>query len=143
MSTEFKEILELLPHRYPFLLVDRIVAFEQGVSITCIKNCTVNEPFFQGHFPGEPIMPGVLIMEAMAQAGILFAKKTDPALRDSLIVFAGMNTVRFRYPVRPGDQLVMKLTHIKRKANIWKMKGEASVDGRIVAEAELMAAIQE
>lgn len=139
---DHNEILELLPHRYPFLLVDRISDFVAAESITCIKNCTINEPFFQGHFPGEPIMPGVLILEAMAQAGILFAKKTDPSLKESLLVFAGMDKVKFRRPVRPGDQLLMKLTLIKKKANIWKMKGETFVDGKIVAEAELMAAVQ-
>ncbi len=139
---DHNEILELLPHRYPFLLVDRISDFVAEESITCIKNCTINEPFFQGHFPGEPIMPGVLILEAMAQSGILFAKKTDPSLKDRLLVFAGMDKVKFRRPVRPGDQLLMKLSLIKKKANIWKMKGETFVDGKIVAEAELMAAVQ-
>ncbi len=139
---DFKEIMELLPHRYPFLLVDRIVDFKPNESITCVKNCTINEPFFQGHFPGEPIMPGVLILEAMAQSGILFAKKSEPALKDALMVFAGMDKVKFRRPVRPGDQLVMHLTLIKKKSLIWKMKGEAKVDGRVVTEAELMAAIQ-
>ena len=139
---EFNEILELLPHRYPFLLVDRIVDFAPNEYITCIKNCTINEPFFQGHFPGEPIMPGVLILEAMAQSGILFAKKSDPSLKDALMVFAGMDKVKFRRPVRPGDQLVMKLTLVKKKSLIWKMRGEAEVDGHVVTEAELMAAIQ-
>lgn len=139
---ECNEIMELLPHRYPFLLVDRIVDFKPGESITCIKNCTINEPFFQGHFPGEPIMPGVLILEAMAQTGILFAKKSVPELKDALMVFAGMDKVRFRRPVRPGDQLVMELTLLKKKALIWKMMGRAMVDGVVVTEAELMAAVQ-
>ncbi len=139
---DIKEIFELLPHRFPFLLVDRIKEFSKGEYIVCIKNCTINEPFFQGHFPNEPIMPGVLILEAMAQAGILFAKKTDPALKDALMVFAGIDRVKFRRPVCPGDQLELRLSLIKQKALIWKMKGEAIVDGNIVTEAELMAAIQ-
>jgi len=136
------EVLELLPHRYPFLLVDRIVEVEEGSFIRGYKNVTINEPFFQGHFPGEPIMPGVLILEAMAQMGILFAKKTAPdELEDKLFVFAGMDGVRFRRPVRPGDRLDMELRLLKRKRLIWKMEGVATVDGETAVEAVLMAAI--
>ncbi len=142
VQKDMKEIFRLLPHRYPFLLVDRILELEPGVKIRCIKNVTVNEPFFQGHFPGEPIMPGVLILEAMAQTGIIFAKLTAPEeLKDRLLVFAGMDGVRFRKPVLPGDQLVLELSLIKRKRTIWKMDGKAYVDGKTVAEAILMAAV--
>jgi len=138
-----KEISALLPHRYPFLLVDRVLSIEPGVGIKSVKNVTINEPFFQGHFPGEPIMPGVLILEAMAQTGIIFAKNTDPGgLGDKLMVFAGMDEVRFRRQVVPGDQLIMDLKLIKRKSIIWKMEGRASVDGKIAAEAKLLAAVQ-
>jgi 3-hydroxyacyl-[acyl-carrier-protein] dehydratase len=125
------------------LLVDRVLSIEPGVGIKSLKNVTVNEPFFQGHFPGEPIMPGVLILEAMAQTGIIFAKNTDPeGLGDKLLVFAGIDGVRFRRQVVPGDQLIMDLKLIKRKSIIWKMEGRASVDDKVVAEAELIAAIQ-
>ncbi|MBW1939618.1 MAG: 3-hydroxyacyl-ACP dehydratase FabZ [Deltaproteobacteria bacterium] len=138
-----QEISALLPHRYPFLLVDRVLSIEQGVGIKSVKNVTINEPFFQGHFPGEPIMPGVLILEAMAQTGIIFAKNTDPeGLGDKLMVFAGMDGVRFRRQVVPGDQLIIDLKLIKRKSIIWKMEGRASVDGKVVAEAKLIAAVQ-
>ncbi len=141
-SHDIFEVLNLLPHRYPFLLVDRIVEVEEGQFIKGYKNVTINEPFFQGHFPGEPIMPGVLILEAMAQMGILFAKKTAPdELEDKLFVFAGMDGVRFRRPVRPGDRLDMELKLLKRKRLIWKMEGIASVDGEIAVQAVLMAAI--
>ncbi len=136
------EVLRLLPHRYPFLLVDRIVEIEEGSFIRGYKNVTINEPFFQGHFPGEPIMPGVLILEAMAQMGILFAKKTAPdELENKLFVFAGMDSVRFRRPVRPGDRLDMELRLLKRKRLVWKMEGVASVNGETAVEAVLMAAI--
>ncbi len=138
-----EEIMKHLPHRYPFLLVDRILTVQPGVRITGLKNVTINEPFFSGHFPGEPIMPGVLILEAMAQTGIIFAKYTDPeVLDDKLLVFAGMDEVRFRKPVKPGDQLIMELQLLKKKSTLWKMDGKARVDGEIVAEAILMAAIQ-
>ncbi len=136
------EVLNLLPHRYPFLLVDRIVEFQANEFIKGYKNVTINEPFFQGHFPGEPIMPGVLILEAMAQLGILFAKKTAPEeLESKLFVFAGMDGVRFRRPVRPGDRLDMELRLVKRKRVVWKMAGTASVDGETAVEAVLMAAV--
>jgi len=139
----FHEIPELIPHRYPFLLVDKIVAFEPNVNIRGIKNVTFNEPFFQGHFPEEPMMPGVLMLEAMAQTGIIFAKLTEPeSFKDSLFVFAGIDEVRFKRPVRPGDQLILDLALLKRKANIWKMQAKATVEDKLVAEAVLMAAIQ-
>lgn len=139
---DIQDIFTLLPHRYPFLLVDRILAFEPDVSITGLKNVTFNEPFFQGHFPNQPIMPGVLILEAMAQVGIIFAKLTDEGLKDKLMVFAGMDEVRFRKPVLPGDQLIMELSLIKRKSSLWKMAAKASVEGQLAAEAVLMAGIK-
>ncbi len=135
--------MDFLPHRYPFLLVDRILEVEPGVSIKGLKNVTINEPFFQGHFPGQPIMPGVLILEAMAQVATILAKLTDPEeLADKLVYFAGIDGVRFRHPVYPGDQLILELVNLKRKRNIWKMAGKAYVADRLVAEAELMAAIR-
>ncbi|NDY42785.1 3-hydroxyacyl-ACP dehydratase FabZ [Dissulfurirhabdus thermomarina] len=143
ITLEPHEVLEILPHRYPFLLVDRVTEVIPGESIRAVKNVTANEPFFQGHFPGNPIMPGVLILEALAQAGIIFAKKSDPeGLRDKLFVFAGMDEVRFRKPVFPGDQLVLEATLLKRKKLLWKMAAKASVDGKVAAEAVLMAAVQ-
>lgn len=139
---DIQDIFNLLPHRYPFLLVDRILAFEPDVSITGLKNVTINEPFFQGHFPNQPIMPGVLILEAMAQVGIIFAKLTDEGLKNKLMVFAGMDEVRFRRPVVPGDQLIMELQLIKRKSSLWKMAAKAMVNGQLAAEAILMAGIK-
>jgi 3-hydroxyacyl-[acyl-carrier-protein] dehydratase len=138
-----QEISALLPHRYPFLLVDRVLNIEPGTGIKSLKNVTINEPFFQGHFPGEPIMPGVLILEAMAQTGIIFAKNTQPEdLGDKLLVFAGMDEVRFRRQVVPGDQLIMELKLLKRKSILWKMQGKASVNDEVAAEAILLAAVQ-
>ena len=137
------EIIELLPHRYPFLLIDRVIDLVPGEYIRGYKNVTMNEPFFQGHFPGEPIMPGVLILEAMAQLGILFAKKTAlEELAGKLFVFAGMDGVRFRKPVVPGDRIDIELHLVKRKRMVWKMAGSALVDGKVAVEATLMAAVQ-
>ncbi len=137
------EITELLPHRYPFLLIDRVTELVPGKYIKGFKNVTMNEPFFQGHFPGEPIMPGVLILESMAQLGILFAKKTAmDELSGKLLVFAGMDGVRFRRPVVPGDRLEIELHMVKKKRIVWKMAGLARVDGEEAVEATLMAAVQ-
>lgn len=134
------DILKILPHRYPFVLVDRILALTPGESITALKNVTINEPFFQGHFPTEPVMPGVLIMEGMAQAGALLAYLTDQEkIGNNLVYFAGMDGVRFRRKVVPGDQLIFDLVVIKRKGKIFKIGGKAMVDGQVAAEAELMA----
>ncbi len=134
------DILKILPHRYPFVLVDRILALTPGESIRALKNVTINEPFFQGHFPTEPVMPGVLIMEGMAQAGALLAYLTDQEkIGNNLVYFAGMDGVRFRRKVVPGDQLIFDLVVIKRKGKIFKIGGTAMVDGQVAAEAELMA----
>lgn len=139
LPIDTKGIMELLPHRYPFLLVDRIVALEKGKSISGLKNVTMNEPFFQGHFPGEPVMPGVLMLEGMAQTGGILAILSDPEMMGRLVYFAGVDKARFRRVVRPGDQLIYQLEMIKQKGKITKMSGKAYVDGQLVTEAELMA----
>jgi beta-hydroxyacyl-ACP dehydratase FabZ len=136
-----ERILELLPHRYPFLLVDRVVAFEPGASIKALKNVTINEPFFTGHFPGKPIMPGVVILEAMVQAGALLLCETLPRDQHSRICFTGVDNARFRAPVVPGDQIVFEVHIIKRRKNVIQMQAESLVDRRRVAEADIMALI--
>ncbi|MDR2550353.1 MAG: 3-hydroxyacyl-ACP dehydratase FabZ [Desulfobulbus sp.] len=139
LPIDVKGIMAILPHRYPFLLVDRIVEVEQGKHIVGIKNVTMNEPFFQGHFPGEPVMPGVLILEAMAQVGSILVCLSDQEMIGRLAYFAGVDKARFRRIVRPGDQLVLKLEMLKQKGKVIKMGGQALVDGQLAAEAELMA----
>jgi len=139
-----REILKILPHRYPFLLVDKILECKSGESIKGIKNVTINEPFFQGHFPGQPIMPGVLILEAMAQVGgILAYLSNEEEMKNRLFYFIGLDKVRFRKTVVPGDQIVFDLTMLKRKMKMYIMAGRATVDGKLVAEAELMAAMSD
>ncbi len=141
-SFDIRKILGLLPHRYPFLLVDRVVDFTPNQSIVAYKNVTFNEPFFQGHFPGIPVMPGVLILESLAQTGgILVIKSTDTTIEDKLFLFTGMEKVRFRKPVYPGDRLELHCSLIRHKLKLWKMEGKAYVDGRLAAEAEMTAAI--
>ena len=140
---DVREIMQIMPHRYPFLLVDRIESLKAGEEIVGIKNVTINEPFFAGHFPGNPIMPGVLIIEAMAQVGGVLAFHSSPKeWAGSLVYFMGIDKVRFRKPVVPGDQLRLKLTTIRQKQRVFKMRGEAYVEDTLVAEAELMAAIE-
>ncbi len=140
---EIKRIMELLPHRYPFLLVDKVVECIPNDSIKAYKNVTFNEPFFQGHFPGLPVMPGVLIVEALAQAGgILVLNGADPSeIGDKLFLFTGIDKVRFRNRVCPGDRLDLHCKLIRHKLALWKMEGQAYVDGKLVAGAELTAAI--
>jgi beta-hydroxyacyl-ACP dehydratase FabZ len=142
MKTQYdiRKIMELLPHRYPFLLVDRVIELVPGDRITALKNVTINEPFFPGHFPGRPVMPGVLIIEAMAQAGGLLAYESMPVeSRSPLIYFMGMDNVRFRKPVVPGDQLLFEAKILKLRSKVAKINGTASVDNQLAAEAVLMA----
>lgn len=134
------EIMKSLPHRYPFIMIDRILELVPGEKVVALKNVTINEPFFQGHFPGNPIMPGVLIIEAMGQAGaVLAAESMSREGNNSLIFFMGMDRVKFRKPVIPGDQLVFEMKFLKRRGKVFKMAGIAYVDEKIVAEAQLMA----
>jgi beta-hydroxyacyl-ACP dehydratase FabZ len=135
------DIMGFLPHRYPILLVDRILDFEPDVSIRALKNVTVNEPHFTGHFPDHPVMPGVLIVEAMAQAGGILAFQSAPKDQEFLVYFTGIDGVRFRKPVRPGDQLIFELTCLRRRGHMWRFKGEAFVDGELVCEGTLMATL--
>ncbi|HET9948349.1 MAG TPA: 3-hydroxyacyl-ACP dehydratase FabZ, partial [Longimicrobiales bacterium] len=138
---DIPRIMELLPHRYPMLLVDRIVEIEDGKRIVGIKNVTINEPFFQGHFPGHPVMPGVLIVEAMAQVGGLLLLDRVPDAAEKVLYFMAMDNVRFRRPVRPGDTLVFELEVLQLRKTVCKMRGRGLVDGQVAAEAELMASI--
>jgi len=137
---DINQILKHLPHRYPFLLIDRVTEFHAGESLTGIKNVTYNEPFFQGHFPQRPVMPGVLILEAMAQAtGLLaFCTVERGAERDSLYFLVGIDRARFKHPVEPGDQLVLNTRLIRSRRGIWVFDCDARVDGKVVASAEIM-----
>ncbi|MEW6544032.1 MAG: 3-hydroxyacyl-ACP dehydratase FabZ [Nitrospirota bacterium] len=143
MTIDIGEILALLPHRYPFLLVDRIRELEVERRIVGIKNVTVNEPFFQGHFPDRPIMPGVLILEAMAQVGGVLAFKSFPAAGQPVVYLTGVDQAKFRKPVVPGDQLRMELEVVRRRPPFWKMQGKAYVEADLVCEAELTAMVTE
>lgn len=139
-TIDILEIMKLLPHRYPFIMIDRILEIVPDEKIVALKNVTINEPFFQGHFPGNPIMPGVLIVEAMGQAGaVLAAESMSLEEQGSLIYFMGMDRVKFRKPVIPGDQLVLEMKFLKRRGKVFKMAGIAYVDEKIVVEAQLMA----
>ena len=141
---DIQEILEHLPHRYPFLLIDRVLECEPGKSLVAIKNVSVNEPMFTGHFPERPIFPGVLIMEALAQATGILAFRTNEKKPDgsSIYYFAGIDRCRFKQPVVPGDQLRLEVEILKEKRGIWKFNGVAKVDGKVVASAEIMCAEQ-
>ncbi len=143
-SMDIHEILNHLPHRYPFVLVDRVISYEVGKGITAIKNVTINEPFFPGHFPYHPVMPGVLIIEAMAQAAAIVSFKTmdSKPSDDSVYYFAGIDKARFKKPVSPGDQLVLNVKIDRILRGIWKYSGTASVDGTVVAEAEFMCILK-
>ena len=139
---DIEKIMTLLPHRYPFLLIDRVLSLEAGKRLKALKNVTINEPFFQGHFPGKPIMPGVLIVEAMAQAGgVLWMSSLDEESSGSLFFFTGIDKVRFRKPVVPGDQIIFDIEMLKVRGKVAKMAGKATVDDQVAAEGELMASI--
>jgi 3-hydroxyacyl-[acyl-carrier-protein] dehydratase len=143
MELRAAEILKILPHRYPFLLVDRVIEVEGDRRLVAIKNVSINEPFFQGHFPSAPVMPGVLTIEAMAQAGaimgLLHSKPED--VKDAVVYFMGIDEARFRRPIVPGDQLRIVVNVLRRKAVVWKMRGEVWVGEDLAAEATLLSSI--
>lgn len=144
MTLDIHQILKLLPHRYPFLMVDRVTEIEHGKRIQAIKNVTINEPFFNGHFPHRPVMPGVLMLEAMAQAAALLSFATEGVTPDDKTVyyFAGIDAARFKRPVEPGDQLLMDVTLVRHKAGIYKFKGTTRVGTELACEAELMCTMR-
>jgi 3-hydroxyacyl-[acyl-carrier-protein] dehydratase len=144
-TVDIGEILKYLPHRYPFLLIDRVLELELDKRILALKNVTFNEPFFTGHFPHLPVMPGVLVLEAMAQAaGVLsFATMGRHSDDNSVFYFAGIDEARFKRPVVPGDQLKLEVVILRKSRMLWKFKGSATVDGQVVAEAQLMCALRE
>ncbi len=142
LPMNFDEIQRILPHRYPFLLVDRIISLEMGKRIVGLKNITVNEPFFQGHFPGRPIMPGVLIAEALAQVGGILALLATPEnMGNPSLFLMGLDKVRFRQPACPGDQLRLEVETIRSGKKFWKMYGKAFVEDTLIAEGEMIAAV--
>jgi 3-hydroxyacyl-[acyl-carrier-protein] dehydratase len=138
-SMDIHQVLKKLPHRYPILLVDRVLELEKGVRIRALKNVTVNEPFFTGHFPHRPVMPGVLMLEALAQAAALLSFETEGAVPDdnTIYYFAGIDGARFKRPVEPGDQLVLEVSLLRTKARVYKYAARATVDGELAVEAEL------
>ena len=139
-SLDIVEILKVLPHRYPFIMIDRVTELVVGERLKALKNVTINEPFFQGHFPVMPVMPGVMILEGLAQAAAVMAYVTmKEYVGTKLVYFAGLDRVRFRQKVTPGDQLIYEVKTIKRKLSLWNLEGKAYVDGKLVAEAILMA----
>ena len=142
VKMDIHKILELLPHRYPILLVDRVVELEENTRIRAVKNVTINENFFQGHFPQHPVMPGVLIIESMAQtAAVLVVETLGPGAAGQLVYFMSIEGAKFRKPVVPGDQMRIHVTKERQRGNIWKFAAEAKVDGKVVAEATYAAMI--
>jgi 3-hydroxyacyl-[acyl-carrier-protein] dehydratase len=143
MELRIAEILKILPHRYPFLLIDRVIEVDGDRRLVALKNVSINEPFFEGHFPGAPVMPGVLTIEAMAQAGaimgLLHSKPED--LKNAVVYFMGIDEARFRRPIVPGDQLRIVVNVLRRKAVVWKMRGEVWVGEELAAEATLLSSI--
>ncbi|HLL18124.1 MAG TPA: 3-hydroxyacyl-ACP dehydratase FabZ [Rubrivivax sp.] len=141
---DIQRILRKLPHRYPILLVDRVLEIEKGVRIKALKNVTINEPFFVGHFPARPVMPGVLMLEALAQAAAILSFESVDAEpgEDTVVYFAGIDNARFKRPVGPGDQLILEATINRVKSGIYRYKTKASVDGHTVVEAELMCTMR-
>lgn len=144
-SVDVKTILRLLPHRYPFLLVDRVTDYEPFVYLNAVKNVSVNEPFFVGHFPGNPIMPGVLMLEALAQAGAIFSNlsRTPDEGYEFLYFFAGIDNAKFKQVVTPGDQLALRVTLNTQKRDFWKMHGEVYVDDKLACSADIMSAAKQ
>jgi len=141
---DIKQLMKLIPHRYPLLLVDRLIEVRHNHSAIGIKNVTMNEPFFQGHFPGHPVMPGVLIVESMAQtAGALVISGMGPGIETPIVYFMSIENAKFRKPVTPGDQLRLELTKDRRRGNVWRFNGVARVDGVVVAEALITAMIMD
>ena len=141
-SGDIARVMALLPHRYPFLMVDRMVEMVLGERAVGLKNVSVNEPHFQGHFPGEPIMPGVLIIEALAQIGGILAYASEPFdSSSSLMYFLGIDKAKFRHTVTPGDRLDLEVEVMQHRTNVWKLRGEATVDGTLCAQGELLASI--
>jgi 3-hydroxyacyl-[acyl-carrier-protein] dehydratase len=136
---DINQIMKILPHRHPFLLVDRVLELELNKRIVAIKNVTINEPFFPGHFPGHPVMPGVLIVEAMAQVAGILAYQSDESVRDKVTYFVGIDNAKFRRPVMPGDQLKIEIEVSGCKRGIWVFSAKATVDDKVVTEAELKA----
>jgi beta-hydroxyacyl-ACP dehydratase FabZ len=143
VSLDIRRILEILPHRYPFLLVDRIIEIEPRKRVVGIKNVTINEPFFQGHFPGNPVMPGVLILEAMGQVGAVLFLNDEEDMAGKFVYFAGADKVRFRRPVVPGDQLRCELEVLRVRSRSCQVLGRATVDGELAAEATLFSVLVE
>ena len=138
-----QEILKIVPHRYPMLLIDRILEIDPGKRIVGLKNVTANEQFFQGHFPGAPVMPGVLIVESMAQCAAVLCLLEIPEREEKLFLFGGVDKARFRRPVTPGDQLILEITMLQKRSTTIKVRGEAKVNGQLVAEAELLSVMTE
>ncbi len=141
---DITRIMEMIPHRYPMLLIDRVLDVEEGISATCLKNVTINEGFFQGHFPGAPVMPGVLIIEAMAQtAAMVVVDFLGEEVEGKLVYFMAIDGAKFRKPVIPGDSMHIKVEKIQSKGKVWKFKGRAEVDGKLCAEAKITAMIMD
>lgn len=142
-TADIKEIMGMIPHRYPFLLIDKVVDIVKGTSALGIKNVTINEPFFPGHFPGHPVMPGVLIIEAMAQTSAVLVVRTQEEAAGKVVYFTSIEGAKFRKPVMPGDQLHIKVTVLQNRGPVWKFDCEAQVDGKKVTEATITAMIMD